>query len=237
MRQEIVILFFLTSIALHGHAQTIKPMLKDGVITYLAKNGERTNVQIDRPCADLWVAPDEKLIAFITLDKTDKSRTINDVGYLEESSIHIAMKSDNFKPLTIAMKPISIRGMRWKVVREPSLSPDLKTLYFTVPSAMTSWSLFSTQMPTGENNLITVGKGSGYCVIWGGSHSGDLLINIRTIGEAMPSASYPCFLRNKNGKLKRVARDNECAEFWNYAPKWSQKNGGVCRPPEFTQIW
>jgi hypothetical protein len=137
MRRQIDVLLLLISTVFQSHAQTAKPMLKDGVITYLASSGGRTKIRIDKPCADLWVSPDERVIAFITLDKTNPAEI--GMGQLEESNIHIAKKSDNFKSILIALKPIHIRGMQWKVVRQPSISPDLKTLYFLVPSYLFSF--------------------------------------------------------------------------------------------------
>jgi hypothetical protein len=83
--------------------------------------------------------------------------------------------------------------------------------------------------------MITVAEEE-YCVIWGGRYSGDLLLNLRTMRKGDEGISYPCFHRNRNAKLVQVADENECFEFWNFALKWGQKNGGVCKPPEFTDI-
>ena len=230
---------------LHSQSQSSKPMLKDGVITYLASNGERAKIQIDKPCADLWVSPDESVIAFITLDKVETGFETapfpqgTSYEQLIQSSIYIAKKSDNFKPVPITLKPIYVRGDQWKIVRQPSLSPDLKTLYFVVPTYMTSWSVLSTKLPLGSNRTLTDLE-EGYCVIWGGKYSGDLLLILRTYGKGKDAGiQYPCFLRNKHGRLTQIADDRECSDsaFDEFASRWSHKNGGVCKPPEFTQIW
>jgi len=211
--------------------QSIKPTLSNGVITYLREDGQQATMQVRRECADLWVSPDESVIAFITLDKIEPPT--REYGYLEESSIYIARRSDHFKPIQVHLRPIHISQR--KVVRQPSLSPDLKTLYFLVPSYMTSWTLISTQLSSSPNTKITDLIGDGYCVIWGGRFSGDLLLNLRQQGKN--GIDYPCFHRAKDGQLTKIGTGNECFEFTNFALEWSQKHGGICLEPEFTQIW
>ena len=50
-------------------AQPARPSLHSGVIQFMARNGTRSEIQIGKRCADLWVAPDESVIAFIGIEK------------------------------------------------------------------------------------------------------------------------------------------------------------------------
>jgi hypothetical protein len=233
--QQIIIIIFLLFAVLQCQAQSSRPKLTDGVITYVTRNGQKAEIRMEKECADLWVSPDESIIAFITLDKINP--LIRDIGRLEESSIYIARKIDNFKRIPITLQPIYIQGKLFgrKIVRQPSLSPDLKTLYFLVPSSMTSRTLFSTSIPSGPNTKITDSEGQGYCVIWGGRYSGDLLLNLRQLGKE--GMGYPCFHRNRSGKLIQIGGDTDFAGFNNLALQWSKNNGGICQQPGFTQIW
>ncbi len=110
------------------------------------------------------------------------------------------------------------------------MSPDLKTVYFLVPYTMTSRKLASIPLAGGTPQLIT--DVMGYCVIWGGGHSGDLLMQVRIDADPhdpAPGASYQCYARNADGHQTRIANENECWLFDSFAAKWSRTHGGTCR--------
>ncbi len=48
-----------------AQSASIQATVKDGVIRYTAADGQRTVINVGKKCADLWVSPDESVIAFI----------------------------------------------------------------------------------------------------------------------------------------------------------------------------
>jgi hypothetical protein len=219
-------------VALESHGEAVRPTLSNGVVSYVAEAGQRRQIQVGKKCADLWVAPDESVIAFIAIDKAQPA-TANEIEpFIEESSIYIARKSDHFKPVHLVVR-VAIDRRTWKVVRQPSVSPDLKTVYFSVPFTMTSWKLLSTSLPA--HSYTTIGNADSYCVIWGGEHSGELLMEIRREADPTdpkPGVSYPCYLRTKSGALTKVADEGQCWGFGDFAVQWSRDHGGTCQPAD-----
>src|SRR5437867_506065 len=90
----------------------------------------------------------------------DFSRCI--IARTEQSSIYIAKKVEGFKPVRVNVRNIVLLGLSWKVFRTPSLSPDLRTLYFSVPDAGTSWRLMEMRLPNGVAKPIR--EAALYCV-------------------------------------------------------------------------
>jgi hypothetical protein len=217
-------------IALQCRGGAVRPALSNGVVSYVADDGRRREIQVGWKCADLWVAPDESVIAFIAIEKAQPA-TANEIEpFIEESSIYIARKSDHFRPVHLVVRAAIGRRM-WKVVRQPSLSSDLKTVYFSVPYTITSWKLLSASLPAGSYR--TIGDADSYCVIWGGEHSGELLMQSRReadLTSPSPGVSYACYLRSKSGVLSRVAGEGQCWSFGKFAARWSREHGGACQP-------
>ena len=198
MRWQPAVLTCAVLVAFESHGQTSRPTLLNGVISYNAEDGQRRMIHVGRKCADLWVAPDESVITFIAIDKVRPATGSETEPFIEESSIYIARRSDDFKPDHLVAS-VPIDGRVWKVVRQPSLSPDLKTVYFSVPFTMTSWKLLSTSLRA--RSYTTIGNADSYCVVWGGEHSGALLMEIRR--ESNSGVRYPCYLRSKSGTLTK----------------------------------
>ena len=149
------------------------PTLQNGVISYTAKDGKRVPLRVGFSCSDLWVAPGGGAIAFIAV-KEEKPPGPNEIApFIERSDVYIAMRRQNFQPARIAASP-SIDGVVWNVAREPKLSPDMQSIYFLVPNYMTSFQL--TRKPLGENSYERIADVQDYCVVWGGPHSGDLIL-------------------------------------------------------------
>lgn len=173
------------------------------------------------------MAPDDSIVAFVSIDKAQPATANGSEPFIEESSIYVARKSDRFKPVRL-VENVVIDGRTWRVVRQPSLSPDLKTVYFSVPFTMTTWKLLS--MPLSGHSYTTIGNADSYCAIWGGEYSGGLLMQIRR--EANSGVSYPCYLRSKSGALEKAADEDQCWGFGDFAARWSREHGGNCKPAE-----
>src|SRR5207247_3963957 len=157
-------------LATRGQGQNSKPTLVNGVASYV-ENGQRKEINVGKKCADLWVSPDGAVVAFIGIDKAERG------DFIVESSVYIAKKVDRFKPQAIPVKPFTLHGRSWSVVRSPSLSPDLKTLYFLVPEFAAGATLMQMNLPRGTPQSIR--DAAGYAVIWNGKDSGDLLLQVR----------------------------------------------------------
>lgn len=225
MRGRVAISVCAWVIAIQSHAQTLGPTLSNGVITYVAESGQRKEIRVGKECSDLWISPDESLIAFVVIQKgrRPKASFEHDDPFIEESSIYLARRSDHYNPVRLDLKPILIDGRQWKVVRQPSVSPDLDTVYFSVPYTMTTWKLMSASIRTGK--VSTICDADDYCVVWGGEHSGELLMRARR--EEEEGAIYPFILRNRSGVLVRF--ENEHGWFGEFAARWSRDHGGTCR--------
>jgi len=208
------------------------PALSNGVIRYPGEDGRRQRINVGKPCSDLWVSPDGRVIAFIAIEKAEPPTPAERGPFIEESTAYIAWKSDYFKPVPLHLKPVSIDGNQWRVFRQPSVSPDLHTVYFLIPDTMTTWRLMSRSLSGGP--LKTVGDVMTYCVIWGGSRSGDLLTMIRQDpGPSHPASgvTYPCYLSGAPGDRTMIADgvSQSCWAFGDFASRWSGKRGGACR--------
>ena len=215
-------------IAVQGRGEALRPTLSNGIVTY-EENGRRKEIQVGKKCADLWVSPDESVIAFIGIEKAQPATAHEIEPFIEESSIYIARKSEHFKPVHLAVK-VEIDARTWKVVREPKVSPDLATVYFFVPNTMTTSKLMSTTLSTSLYEMIA--DATDYCVMWGGDSSGGLVLLSRhdpepTISDPAPGVGYPCFVRGQSGERTKLA--DECfSDFDKLAARWSREHGGTC---------
>lgn len=203
--------------------ESSRPSLTNGVISYRAGDGRRRDIQIGRRCADLWVAPDGSVIAFIAIEKAFPGTGNGPEPFIEESSVYVAWKADGFRPVRIDLKRIVLNGMSWKIVRSPSVSPDGKMLYFSVPFTMKDSKLFSVSLPNGDNRPLT--DEVSYCVVWGGRYAGDLLL-LRDIYVPV-NQGLGCFLRDNAGAQTRI-EDFDCVGFNEFAARWSREQGGTC---------
>jgi hypothetical protein len=186
---------------------------------------------VGKKCADLWVSPDGGAFAFISIEKAQPATANEAEPFIEESAIYIARRADHFVPVHVVVRPV-VDGRTWKVVRQPSLSPDLNTVYFSVPYTMTSWKLLSSSLSAGSYRILD--DADSYCVVWGGEHSGQLLMQKRH--EADPNGpsgvTYPCYLRSKSGVLAKVANEDQCRSFSEFATQWSRDRGATCHPAD-----
>jgi hypothetical protein len=210
-----------------------RPRLNDGIVTYVGVDGRQKTLEVGARCADLWVAPDETLIAFIAIVRERTFSRNPRLDYdedplIEESNIYIARKSNQFRPVRIHLKPIVIGGRSWSVVRNPTVSPDEKMVYFTVPFTMTTSKLFNVSLLSG--GLSTLGDTINYCVIWNGKYSGELLMQQRYLPvSADAGVINQCYLWRHSGLVEKVLDD--CEDFGEFANKWSQEHGGTCTGP------
>jgi hypothetical protein len=233
MIKSLLIAFSILLLALVGRGQSTRPTLSNGVISYVAEDGRR-EIRVGKECADLWASPDGSVIAFIAVEKgaRPKAGYEHERPFIEQSSIYIARRSDQFKPIRIHLKSVLVGGRSWSVLRAPSVSPDSKTLYFLVPYTVEDWKLMSAPLETGRSSPI--GDATDYCVVWGGGNSGDLLVLVRHYAGPQatgPAWSYQCELRRAAGATTAVAGENECSAFDEFAPRWSRERGGTCQPP------
>ena len=227
MNQSLLFIGLLLNLST-GWGQSARPALSNGVVTYTAEDGQLREMRVGVPCADLWTSPDGNVIAFIGIEKARPAMGRTTEPFIEESSIFVARKEDGFKPVHFAVN-VELDGRSWKIAREPKLSPNLSKLYFFVPNSMTSWTLVTRPLNVDTGSIVS--RGSEYCVIWGGSDSGDLVILTRMgPGRADPEGgvTYPCYVRAASGSTTKLA--DECfAAFDKLADHWSREHGGICR--------
>jgi len=206
-------------------AQSTSFRLVRGVVTYSSSDGKEHEIAIGKRCADLWTNRDGSVAAFIAVEKERPPWGPAGESFIEESSVFIARKSDDFRPIHIAVD-IELDGRRWRTAREPKVSPDYSTLYFFVPDFMTSWALIGKPLAGGEPRLI--GRGTDYCVVWGGRNSGDLgILTSFEPQEPWRGVSHPCYMRASSGTMTKIA--DECADFERLTGQWSRERGGTCR--------
>ena len=226
MQPSLVLLLAVFEIAQASTA----PILTKGAIIFTDKNGDRKEIRIGKRCADLWVSPDDSVIAFISVEKETPATAGEVEPFIEQSSLFVASRADNFNPVRLALNSLIVSGRSWKVVEGPSVSPDLRRVYFLIPYTMTSRKLASIPLAGGTPHLIT--DVTTYCVIWGGEHSGDLLMQVRedaSPNDPDPEVSYQCYARNAAGHQTRIANEKECSLFDSFAAQWSGAHSGACR--------
>ena len=221
------------ALSARGWGESLHPLLAKGVISYTAEDGRRQEISVGKPCSDLWVSPDERVMVFITIEKAEPPTAWEIGPFIEESSIYIAWKSDHFRPVRLGLKSVSIGDRGWKVFRYPSLSPDLGMVYFQVPYTMTVGRLMSCSLS--GDALKTVGDVGDYCVIWGGAHSGDLLTMRRQdapLEDPNRGVTYPCYHTTGSGDSSMIADGvtQSCWVFDRFATRWTRAHGGgACR--------
>jgi hypothetical protein len=209
-------------------AQRLDIRLVNGTVSY-TEMGQRHSIALGKKAADLWVAPDESIVAFIGIDKFDPPSSI------VRSTLYVAKRADQFKPILIDVNS-ALETMRrgYGVIRQPSVSPDMKTLYFALPEYATSWTLMSVALTVSVSHIQQVQDLlRDYCVAWGGVHTGEMLMILRHNPPltGLEGVTYPCYLRTKSGRLEEVAAESACfASFPEWATKWLREHGGGSCP-------
>jgi hypothetical protein len=202
--------------------------LVNGTVTY-TEMGRRHAIALGKNAADLWVAPDESIVAFIGIDRFDPPSDI------VRSTLYIAQRADQFKPILIDVNSaLEARRRGYGVIRQPSVSPDMKRLYFALPEYATSWTLMSLPLPVSVPGIQQVqDRLRDYCLVWGGVHTGELLMVLRHNPDlkSLEGVKYPCYLRTKSGRLEEVASESVCfASFPEWATRWLRNHGGGSCP-------
>lgn len=199
--------------------------LKDGVISYSAGATGRSVVQVGGPCADLWVSSDGETMAFVRIDKSRPG----DFGapFIEQSTVFVALRSTHFKPQRVDLEPPRIGGRDWNVFRQPVLSPDRRIVYFQVPTAATSWTLMGVSVSGGVASQIT--RANGYCVLWGGPHSGDLFAAIHEypVDPTREEVVDAYYRFSGARRVERVGSYQADGPFEHVVNDWVRKHGGM----------
>ena len=218
---------FLASLSLISLAQgaPAEPRLDNGVISFTGPSGQRKLIDVGKRCADLWVAPDESVIAFIAIEHSDElGRDPDGEGpFIMASAVYIARRANDFAPVRIDLGPIQADGREWVIFRHPRVSPEEDSVVFGIPSSITSEAVFSHAVTTGENR--TVGRAVFFCVEWGGRSNGSVLMQRRYISSSV--IKHRCYAWSRSGGEKVVAED--CEDFDGFASTWSRDDGGLCR--------
>lgn len=115
MIQRAVILTCLWFTAIQGHGERTIPALSNGVISYVAEDGQQKTIRVGKKCSDLWISPDENIIAFIAIEKEEPPWDGEIGPFITQSNIYVGWKKDHFKPVRINLKPILVDGRYWKV--------------------------------------------------------------------------------------------------------------------------
>lgn len=124
-------------------------VLRDGVIEYTGTDGQHHQIPARKKCLDLWVSPDESIIAFVVAEEVSPAHSVSDEVFVERSSVYVARKKDNYAPVSIVDRAVRIAGRPWQVFRNPRLAPGLDDLYFEVPYTMTTSKLFRIRVGDG----------------------------------------------------------------------------------------
>lgn len=222
----ISILLLVVLLPAHSRSEGISPSITDGRIKYVGEDGIQREVEVGKPCADLWISPDNSVFAFISIERSRPPSAGEVAPFILESRIYVAFKREGFRPVLVDPGPVIINSRSWGVFRLPSVAPDLMTVYFMVPATMTSWKLISV---TGGSSKPVSDAGS-YCVVWGGEHSGELLMLTRQEPSgARPAVTYQTELLERSGSRVTISADS--ATFGEDAAKWATEDGGTCVEP------
>jgi len=200
--------------------------LKDGVISYYDDAGKRSVIQVGVPCSDLWVSPDEQVIAFIAITSS-RPDPLAIEPFIEQSTIFVASRSTRFKPARVALELPQVDGREWKVFRSPVLSADLRTVYFLVPAAGTSWFLMSVPVAGGTAKPITWVEA--YCVLWGGANPGDLLAALR--GEPADDThgvTHLYYHYGASGAAEQIGTREHDGDWRDVVRAWTRRHGCTC---------
>jgi len=224
------VLWFLSAIALAD--EPTRPSIKDGVITWTDEGGHVRKIEAGARCADLWVSPDGKTIAFVVLGQVvPPSGSLlpweRGTVMIESSSIYIAHLREQFSPVRVVSGSFRLglpNAETSSIARSPSVSQDGSTVFFIVPSGGATGLLMSKSLRTGElRSLVDVVT---YCPLWGGSASADLLLMRRHQG---PTIEYWCVLSDGHGGLTTLDKGDCMLNI--FGPKWSATKGAVCELP------
>jgi hypothetical protein len=221
--------FGMTVAIVCGVAQSAKPSLDKGVIHITSRSGDRGEIQIGKRCSDLWVAPDESVIAFIGIERVIPGTEDDASPAISESSVYVAREVDDFRPIRLPFEQVEVQGRPWRVFRGPSVSPDGKTAYFSVPVTMKDRTLMSVSLPTGVPRVLH--DHVEYCVIWGGPKSGALL-TLENVYEPRFDG-LRCYATSVAGRRTRLNDDGDCSAFLDFASRWARQHKGSCNPPWF----
>lgn len=203
-------------------AESIQPELKDGVLSYLTKDRKRKSINVGASCSDLWVAPDESVLAFISIDRSRPS-DIDKRPFVLTSTLYVARRNDDFIPVRIALKVLKIDERDWQVFLKPKVLPDGETVIFNVPTSMTSYDLFAYHLKTGL--ISQVGDTIDYCVQWGGEKSGTILMQRRRwIADKFV---FQCCTRSLGKGDAQVFPG--CEDFEESMKDWGQAHEGICK--------
>src|SRR5438067_2174960 len=97
--------------------------LTAGVIRYVGSDRHEKTIEVGRRCADLWVAPDESVIASVAIDSVHvpplKSLPWEKDPLPDRTSIYIAFRSEGFDPKLVISRSFVIDERSWSVVRRP----------------------------------------------------------------------------------------------------------------------
>lgn len=218
--------FFILTPRLYAQTQF---RLRNGKISHVGKDGAIRQIRINEQCSDLWVAPAQDTIAFISIDKTmpveQSPLGYEEAAIPEKTRVYVARESKDFLPELLISKPIELAGRPWSVFRNPSLSPNQQILYFSIPYTMTTSKLMSFQILSRQYRAI--GDVTAYCTIWNGRYSGDQLLQKRYFAKDLRvGIVYRCYLRSEGGKA--IKMEERCDEFGNFARRWTAARGGNC---------
>lgn len=208
-------------------AQQMGPSLQNGRIFYTSAEGAVKEVDVGGPCRDLWVAPDRSLITFVGVDESKPPSGREISPFVVRSSVYVARRDEQYRPVRHEVN-VRLYKRIWQVAELPKIAPDHTTLYYLVPSSMTSSTLMRAGL-TGRD-IETVHDVIGYCVVWGGDHAGDLIVLVRKWPKGTPvevGVRQSCSVWDPQGRETMLADD--CSDRYDaLAEEWSKKHGGTC---------
>lgn len=230
MNTPLLLIWCELALSMAGSASELKPALIDGVVSFAPDGGDRRTINVGKRCTDLWVSPDQTVLAFIGVDKETvpaPNPLLSSVEepQIEESSIYVARRSTGLIPVRLSIGPIAIEERSWLVLREPSVAPDGTDVFFSVPYSETSSKVFRFSLNSGA--LAAIADATAYCVVWGGDYSGYLLLEQRYLPpDGDKGVIYQGWLRAPSGATTRIAADLDGIDA--FEEHWSAQHGGAC---------
>lgn len=209
-----LLMFLSSAVAAGGSSKAeLAVSLTDGVIRYGLNGSAMKAIRHDRPCADLWVAPDGSMFTFISIERAEPSSGALLSSYSDavipplilESAIYVASRVDGFLPRRLALVVPEVTGGKWRAYRNPKIAPDHSTVYFEVPLPQTAI-LMRADMLKGKAQVVA--RIAAYWIVWNGPEKGALILMLRHLSTAPDDGiQYPCVLVSGGRRRAEIVKD------------------------------
>jgi hypothetical protein len=185
--------------------------IEKGRISYEDSHNRLRYIEVRKPCLDLWVSPDESVIAFISVDDSD-GEDLNGDPFVTKSTVYVARRETGFRPET-ASSDTAPSGFSY---RFPKVLSDRKTVIVGLPTSATSMTLEA--IKPNRQNIRLAQSVVRFCSIWNGPHRGEIIAQQRVLLD--DSVGARCIHIGVGGKPFEVPID--CSHFVAASEAWSK---------------